>query len=228
MFKSVPQIVVWLSRRSRPWAPRSGFGALPGLSSLDPGLDEAPSGAWATHWRTSNPLPTAFFGSKTARKSAAGRVGRIVYKLLIYNRYPTLRGCCYEAKKCFFAADRGMRRGQPWPPGSAAIPPGAASAVRGSDGADSALRHCPGLVRPAGGPILRRFRSGDLYPCIQPALPAGPGRARPPIVTRLAQGILPTSCTAFAVSGEILTRCLGRRRAPSGSAPKANANRFSS
>ena len=51
--KSVPQIVVWLFRRSRPWAPLSGFGALPGLSSLDPGLDEAPSGAWATHWRTS-------------------------------------------------------------------------------------------------------------------------------------------------------------------------------
>src|SRR5271167_1768581 len=53
MCKSVPQIVVWLSRRSRLWAPLSGFGALPGLSSLDPGLDEAPSGAWATHWRTS-------------------------------------------------------------------------------------------------------------------------------------------------------------------------------
>jgi hypothetical protein len=50
--KSVPQIVVWLFRRSRPWAPLSGFGALPGLSSLDPGLDEAPSGAWATHCRT--------------------------------------------------------------------------------------------------------------------------------------------------------------------------------
>jgi len=144
-----------------------------------------------------NPLPTAFFGSKTARKSAAGRVGRIVYKLLIYNRYPTLRGRCYEAKKCFFAADRGMRRGQPWPSGQRRDTAGAASAVRGSDGADSALRHRP-------------------------------GRARLRIGTRSAQGILPTSCTAFAVSGQNLTRCLGRRRAPSGSAPKANASRFSS
>ena len=87
-----------------------------------------------------NPLPTAFSGSKTAGKSAAGRVGRIEYKLLIYNGYPTLRGRCYEAKKCFFAADRGMRHGRTWPPGSAAIPP----APRGSDGADSALRHRPG------------------------------------------------------------------------------------
>jgi hypothetical protein len=94
-----------------------------------------------------NPLPTTFFGSKTARKSAAGRVGIIVYKLLIYNRYPTLRGRCYEAKKCFFAADRGMRRGQPWPSGQRRDTAGAASAVRGSDGADSALRHCPGRAR---------------------------------------------------------------------------------
>jgi hypothetical protein len=88
-----------------------------------------------------NPLPTAFFGSKTARKSAAGRVGRIVYKLLIYNRYPTLRGRCYEAKKCFFAADRGMRRGQPRRSGQRRDTAGTVSAVRGS--ADSALRHRP-------------------------------------------------------------------------------------
>jgi hypothetical protein len=94
-----------------------------------------------------NPLPTAFFGSKTARKSAAGRVGRIVYKLLIYNLYLTLRGRCYEAKRCFFAADRGMRRGQPWPSGQRRDTAGAASAVRGSDGADSALRHRPGRAR---------------------------------------------------------------------------------
>jgi hypothetical protein len=139
-----------------------------------------------------NPLPTAFFGSKTARKSAAGRVGRIVYKLLLCNRYLTLRGRCYEAKRCFFAADRGMRRGQPWPSGQRCDTVGAASAVRGSDGADSALRHCP-----------LRARLRDRH-----------------------RRILSTGRTAL--SGEIVTRCLGRRRGPSGSAPKANASRFSS
>jgi hypothetical protein len=146
---------------------------------------------------SANPLPTAFFGSKTARNSAAGRVGRIVYKLLIYDRYATLRGRCYEAKKCFFAADRGMRRGQPWSSGQRRDTAGAASAVRGSDGADSAMRHRPGR---------RYFGSAP----------------------RLAQGILSTSCTAFEVSGQSLTRCLGWRRAPSGSVLKASASRSSS
>ena len=59
-----------------------------------------------------NSLPTAFFGSKTARNSAAGRVSQIVCKSLIYNGYPTLRGRSLEAKKYFFPADRDMRRGQ--------------------------------------------------------------------------------------------------------------------
>jgi hypothetical protein len=134
------------------------------------------------------------FRSKTARKSA---VGRIVYKLLIYDRYATLRGRCYEAKKCFFAADRGMRRGQPWSSGQRCDTAGAVSAVRGSGGADSAMRHRPGR---------RYFGSAP----------------------RLAQGILSTSCTAFEVSGQSLTRCLGRRRAPSGSVLKASASRSSS
>jgi hypothetical protein len=70
------------------------------------------------------PLPIRCRPRFSAPKSAAGRVGRIVYKLLIYNQYPTLRGRCYEAKKCFFAADRGMpdvvSHGRP---GSAAILP---------------------------------------------------------------------------------------------------------
>ena len=108
-----------------------------------------------------NPLPTAFFGSKTARKSAAGKVFRIVYKLLIYNRYPTLRGRCYEAKKCFFAADRGMRRGQPRPSGQRRDTAGTVSAVRGS--ADSALRH-----RPWPGATSDRHRSAQANPVDQP------------------------------------------------------------
>jgi hypothetical protein len=180
-----------------------------------------------------NPLPTAFFGSKTARKSAAGRVGRIVYKLLIYNRYPTLRGRCYEAKKGFFAADSGMRRGQPWPSGQRRDTAGAPSAVWGSDGADSALRHCPGLVRRAGGPILRCLKSNltaiSIWRLVSnrrcPRVEAGRDFGSAPDWHR---GILSTGRTAFAVSGEILTRCLGRRRGPSESAPKANASPFSS
>ena len=137
-----------------------------------------------------NSLPTAFFGSKTVRNSAAGRVGQIVCKSLIYNGYPTLGGRSPEAKKYFFPAGREMRPSQPWPP--------------------ALHRRCGALMAQ--------------IPCCATC----PGRARLRIGIRSAQGNPFDRPHRVRGQWEILTRCLGRRRAPSGSAPKANARRSSS
>ena len=53
-----------------------------------------------------DPLPTAFYGPKRYRNSAAGRADQIVSKLLIYNIYSMLRGRFSGAETGFFPADR--------------------------------------------------------------------------------------------------------------------------
>jgi hypothetical protein len=56
-------------------------------------------------------------------------------------------------------------------------------------------------------------------------LPAGPDRARLQIGPIGEGEPLDRSRRRFSVSGDIATRCPGRRRAPSGSAPKGSASR---
>jgi hypothetical protein len=58
-----------------------------------------------------NPLPIAFCGPN----SAAGGLGQIVPKLLIYNILLMLRGIFSGAERRFSPADRERRWGESWP-----------------------------------------------------------------------------------------------------------------